>query len=703
MAAPSLNTLNVERLLRPRSVAIVGAAPEPGSIGGNVLANLERFDYAGEIHLVSRTRTEIRGRRCVSAIDELPCGIDAVVLVLPESAIVDAVAACARRQVGSAVVFASGFAEIGEEGRRKQDKLAAIARESGLILSGPNCMGVSNYVQPVALTFDPCDEPRLATDGAGIVAQSGGLITHIRLALRGKGVPLTCAISTGNEAVVGIEDFLAYLVEDEGTRVITLFVEQVRRPAAFLELIRQARTRRKPIVLLHPGRTRRARESTQSHTGALAGRYEAMTAVLRYEGVIQVDTLDELVDVTALLVRCPIPRAPGLAIVTNSGAFKGIALDFCAELGLDLPELGASTRTALEAMLPAFAPVENPLDLTTATISQPAIYGSATQALLDDPGAGALLLSVIAGPLSGQQVRFASLMPAIAKAEKPVIFAPFGDDAPLADDLADALRGSRAILFRSSDRAIRAVARMDAYGRTIRDLEAAKPPADFIPLPLPGRGMIPEYEAKAYIATAGIATPEGALAQTLEEAREIAARIGYPVVLKAQASALPHKTEAGGVIAGVDDSITLAKGWQQLQENVSRFLPIDGVLVEQMAPPGLEMIVGARRDPEWGSILMIGLGGIWTEALNDVRLLSANSDEKAILTEIRKLKGAQLLAGLRGAPPLDEKAVARTVAILAGLMRATPELVEVEINPLRVYAEGQDAVALDALMNVAPD
>ena len=341
MAAKTTPSLrNVDRLLRPRSVAIVGAAPEPGSIGGNVLANLERFGYSGEIHLVSRTRKEINGRSCVPAIDDLPtrnrCRCSGGARELRFSMRWPLVCAA---QAGSAVVFASGFAETGEEGRRKQEKLAAIARDGGLILNGPNCMGVTNYVQPVSLTFDPCDEPTVTQRGIGIIGQSGGLITHIRLALRGKGVPLTCAISTGNEAVGGHRRLPG--LPGRGRGYPSDHAVRGAGPAAgaFLELVRRARTRHKPVVLMHPGRTHRARESSQSHTGALAGSYAVMAAALRQEGVIQVDTLDELVDVSALLAKRPMPPAPGLAILTNSGAFKGVALDFCEELGLDLPEL----------------------------------------------------------------------------------------------------------------------------------------------------------------------------------------------------------------------------------------------------------------------------------------------------------------------------------------------------------------------------
>ncbi len=698
--APAAKLFAVERLLRPRSVAIAGATPEPYSIGGAVLANLERFSYSGAIHLVSRTRKEINGRSCVSSIDDLPLGIDTVVLVIPEAAVFDAVAACVRRQVGSAIVFASGFAELGEEGRRKQERLAAIARDAGLVLNGPNCVGVANYVHGIPLTFEPLSEPSTQQSGVALIAQSGGMTTHIRLALRAKGVPVAYTISTGNEAAVGAEDFLAYLAEDESTRVITLFVEQIRRPSVFLDLVRRARSRGKPVILMHPGRTERARESAQSHTGALAGSYAAMTAVLEREGVLLVPTIDELIDVTTLLARWPSPPSPGVAILTNSGGFKAVMLDLCEELGIQLPRFSPPTYEALKTVLPEFAPIDNPLDLTTVTISKPAIYGQAAQAVLDDPGVGSLLMSAIPGAPKGQMARFASLLPVLEQSVKPIAFAPFGDDAPLADELITAVRDRKIPLFRSSDRALRALARLDAHGRVMNAIHSAPANADLPRLPSPGSGLIPEFRSKKFLAAAGIAIPDGALARSVEEALAIAGRIGYPVVLKAQANALAHKTEAGGVITDVGDAARLAAHWEQLRRNLASYT-LEGVLVEQMAPAGLELIVGARRDPEWGPVLMIGLGGIWTEAFNDVRLLPAEAGEAEILREIHNLKGARLLAGIRGAPPLDEKAVARTAAILAGLMRATPELIELEINPLRVYPESAGILALDALINVA--
>jgi acetate---CoA ligase (ADP-forming) len=695
-------TLPVGRLLRPRSVAIVGASPEPGSIGNNVLANLERSGFTGEIHLVSRNRAEINGRPCVPSIDHLPQGVDSVVLVVPEAAVADAVEACVRRAAGSAVVFASGFAEGGLEGREKQDRITAAARGGGLVLIGPNCIGFTNFTDGVALTFEPLGTAGArCAHGAVIIAQSGAMTTNLRLALLAKGVPVACAISTGNEAVAGVEDFLADALEGDAASLLVLFIEQVRRPRLFLELMRRARAKGIPVVMLHPGRTERARAAALSHTGALAGDHVVMTTVLEEENVLLVDTLDELFDVVPLLVRWPAPSALGAAIVTNSGAFRGIALDFCAESGLELPPLALETQAQLKAMLPAYAAIDNPLDITTIGLAQPDIFGKSARAMLADRAVGAMILAFIPGSAQLQMVRAKQLLPVIAESAKPVAFSLFGDETPLAPEFTGTVRAAGVSLFRSPDRALRAMARLAAYGRLL-----ARPRRDVrtesTPPPLPGRGNIPEYRAKPFLASAGIAVPEGALARTAAEAEASARRIGYPVVLKAQSAELLHKSDAGGVIVGIGDVARLGAAWTTLHENLAKARPglaLDGVLVEGQAQAGLEMIIGARRDPEWGPVVMVGLGGIWTEALRDIRLVGAQCDEEAIVGELGKLKGAALLAGLRGGQTLDKGAVATIVATLGELMRALPDLVEIEINPLVVYPKG--ALALDALMVTA--
>lgn len=693
----------MERLLRPRSVAIVGASAEPASIGNTVLVNLERFGYRGEIHLVSRSRKEINGRPCVPTIDDLPEGIDAVVLIVPEAAVLDTVAACARRKAGGVVVFAAGFAEVGEEGRAKQERLSAIARESGLAMLGPNCIGYLNEVDRVALTFsrDVGQAPDLSGPGVGLIGQSGGMTINIRPALLAKGLSVTHTISSGNEAVNGLEDFLEFLIDDEHTGLIALFVEQVRRPARFLELVARARSRGKPIVMLIPGRTARARQSALSHTGALAGNYAVMRSVLGREAVVLVDTQEELFDVTMLLARWPEPPVLGAGVVTNSGAFRGLALDFCDEVGLDLPVLEQSSYDMLKSMLPAYATVDNPIDMTTLGGVQPDLVGRVSKVMLDDANIGSLIVSVVGGGPRLQVAKAKCMLPLIALSKKPIAFTIMGDEAPLVDEFMQLIRRSRAPFFRSPERAMRAMARVTAYARALHAVRKCAPPSRSRRPHLPGSGVMPEYLGKRYLAEAGIRVPEGALARSADEAKAIAVRIGYPVAIKVQAAALAHKSDAGGVMLNIADEVALGTAWKRLHENIEHARPgcaLEGVLVEQMAEPGLEMIIGARRDPDWGAIVMVGLGGVWTEALGDVRIVPLDIDEEGIVGELRKLKGARLLAGVRGSPPLDERAVARAVAAVAELLRATPEITEIDINPLVVYAAGKGAKALDALI-----
>jgi len=695
-------TAALARLLTPRSIAVVGAQPEPGSLGGAVLANLMRFGFAGDLHLVSRSKTEISGRPCVATIDALPEGIDAVILVVPAAATVDAVAACVRRKAGTAVVFASGFGEADDSGKAAQEQLTAIARQGGLALLGPNCLGAVNYAAGIPLTFEALGEkPTLNGPGIGVIAQSGAMAGTIRYALTGKGLPVSHVISTGNEADLGAEDFLAYLIGDAATSAITLFLEQIRRPKRFMELAARARRAGKPIVLLHPGRSAKAREAAQSHTGALAGDHAVMRTLLAREAVALVDTLDELFDVSQLLHRYPRPPAHGAAVLTNSGAFRGLTLDFAEEFGLALPEIAAATKSRLATVLPPLAVPDNPLDVTTGGMTNPDLFGGAASALLADPAIGSLIVSVIGGDPRQQMDKARSLLPVLRESDKPIVLVYMGDQSPLDADCDAFIRQSGVPFLRSPDRALRAMARLAAFGQA---LAAPRPTAKPATLPsLPAPGIVPEYRAKAFLAATGVPMPASGLARTPDEARTIAARIGYPVVLKAQAAALPHKSDAGGVIPGIADAAALTSGWDSLQANVRRAQPdlaLDGVLVEAMAARGMELLLGARRDGEWDPILVVGLGGVLAEALDDVRLLPADASEDDIIVALKALKSARLLQGFRGAPPVDLAAVARIAATLGRLIGAAPSIAEIEINPLRASAEG--VVALDALMVVTP-
>jgi acetate---CoA ligase (ADP-forming) len=692
----------VARLLKPRSVAVVGASSDPRSMGGVVLANLKRAGFAGDLHLVSRSKAEIDGHPCVMSIDDLPLGVDAIVLLVPQEAVLDAIAACARRKVNGAIVFASGFAEAGPDGRALQEKLAALARERGVVVNGPNNLGFINYVDGIPLTFGeyrPMAEA--GTTGVAVIAQSGAIANAIRDSLIACGLGVTFLISTGNEAVLGVEDFLAEVLEEPTTGVAVLFVEQIRNPPKLLRLAHRARELNKRIVLMQPGRTERAQVAARSHTGAFAGDLAVAHTLLAHAGVAVVDGLDALVDVALLLATRPILGPGRTALMTNSGAVRGLAFDFAHEAGLELAEWSSATAAGLREMFPPFVTIDNPLDMGTVAFSRPELMQRAAQLLIDDAGVNSLILSLFTGRPPQQVEKAEQFLPVIRGSQKPVAFVMLGDPMALDGTFMAMVRNEGAALFRSTERAVRAMAAVNAVARSLAHGSAADGAGKRLDLGDLPAGPVTEYRAKELLAGVGVPVPKGGLAKDLAAAEEIAAHVGFPVALKAQAAALAHKSDAGGVVLSVGDSATLRDAWKELHANVERAKPglvLDGVLVEVMAPKGLELIVGARRDPQWGAVLMLGLGGIWVETLKDVQLLPASAGHAVIAAALGRLKGAALLRGARGAAPIDIAAVAEIARTVGGLMQRSVELAELEINPLVAYSVGNGAMALDALI-----
>lgn len=700
-ATPSFD---LDRLLRPRSIAIVGAQPDRTSIGGGVLANLERYGYKGVLHLVSRTRDEINGRPCVKSIADLPHGIDVVVLIVPQAAIQDSVLACIERGVGGVIVFTSGFAEAGEEGRRQQDELAAICRDANLALLGPNCMGLTNYVDGIPLTFELIERRGVGNrQKVAIVAQSGATAVNIRCAMHARDMAVSYVVATGNEAVLSAEDFVEHLIEKTDAAVVAVYVERISNPQKFLDVARRARAMGKPIVMLHSGSSERGRHAAQSHTGALAGDHALMQTAVRNEAVVLVGTTDELFDVTAVLARFPVPPAGDAGIVTNSGAIRGLAFDFCERIGLQLAGLSPEVDAELHTLVPPYVHVDNPFDIGTTGFANPGIYGTSAAALLKDPNVGTVLLSYVGGSPNLQIAKSDAILPVAAVATKPVILNIVGDDYPLDPEFMRAIRESGIPFFRSPERAMSAMAVISNYAddlaaTTDRAGDGARYPS------LPNSGLVVEHAGKRILDDLGIATPKGELAKTADEAVQAARRIGYPVVMKAQAAALAHKSDVGGVVVGIATDDALRQAWDRMHASIGKAKPglvLDGVLIEEMAKPGLEMVVGAKRDPQWGPVVLVGLGGVWIEALADIRLLPADISRERAIAEIGKLKAAKLLGPFRGQPARDVAAIADVVVKLGALMRATPEIAEVDINPLVVYGEGQGAIALDALFVVS--
>ena len=687
----------IARLLRPKSVAVVGASDKPGALGASVLGNLLRNRFTGAIYPVNPNRAAIGDLPCLPSVDALPFGVDVAVLAIPQPFVLDAVRALAARKAGAAIIFSAGFAEGGPEGLAQQAEIGRIAAEAGMVIEGPNCLGLVNHVDNAALTFVETQVTPPTAPALAVVSQSGAMAAVLCTTMLARAVPVAYSVSTGNEAASGVEHYIDWLVDDPHTQVVAMIVEQFRAPATFLAAARAVHAAGKRIVLLHPGKSSAARESAATHTGAMAGDYALMRAKVERAGVLFAETLEELGDMAAILLRTPaLPRAE-VAVLGESGAFKALTLDLAEELGLPLADLHDDDSPALRAALPVFVPVSNPLDITAQGLSQPAIYTHTLRALIDDPRVGAIVAGIIQGDPVTAQIKVPAILAALDAAQKPVIFAGLDEGADIPAHHVAALRAAGATWLPSTERALRALTRI-GHAAT-RDLADATP----VPLPIPAledeTGVIPEYRAKALLAPLDLPFPRGGFAASADDAVAAADRAGYPVAMKAQASALSHKSDAGGVILNLPDAGAVRAAWPHIHANVAAYDPtitLDGVLIETMGARGLEMIVGARNDPDWGPVVLAGFGGVTAEILKDVTLLTPDLDEAQIIAALMGLKNAPLLAGWRGAPALDVAALAALIRRLAAVLVANPRLRELDLNPVILQPEG--LLALDALM-----
>jgi acyl-CoA synthetase (NDP forming) len=628
-------------------------------------------------------------------------GVDAAILAIPKSGAVEAVEAAGRRAVGGVIVFSSGYAEIDAAGNEEQVELARVATDNDIALGGPNCLGLVNFVDSVPLTFgDVAPNRRVGAPGVAIVAQSGAMSLALTYAAQAQGIPVSYTISTGNEAVLGIEDYLAALLEEEATGAVALLAEQIRRPNDFMALARRARERGVAICVLHAGRGQRAQASSRSHTGAMAGDQAVLRAALTREGVLFVDSLDGLVDTVGYLCQSPPPSCGGVAFMTDSGAAKTLAIDICESLDVSLPELSAATSERLRRELPPFATASNPVDITAMGLNDPTLYGRVLQVLLDDPEVGTVVVSAMPGSEIQGADQVAALLPVLKTAQKPAIYTIMGGEWPLPELNRRAILDAGIPLFRSPERALRAVRDSIVRATVLREREQSGSRRAFHPLALVPAALIDEPTAKSLLSGAGLPVPRSQVATTADEAWDAAHDIGLPVVLKIVSPDIAHKSDVGG-IALVYDEKHLRQSFKEIVSSVAARRPearLKGVLVEQAFRGGVEMIIGAKKDPNWGPFTLVGLGGIWAETLKDSVIVGGGASRSNVLAALRTLRGFPLLRGVRGSPDHDVDALVDAVELIGGLVEATPAIVEIEVNPLLVMAKGRGVVALDALV-----
>ena len=696
--------MSVARLLRPSSIAIVGASDKVGP-GLNAWLTLERLGYPGTVHLVTPSRPELFGRRTYPALDAIADPVDLVFIAVPQAAVLDTVRTAAARGAGGAAILSSGFGEAGAEGVRAQAELSAIARAHGMAVCGPNCLGFLNLAGRAAAwgTTVPDDLP---AGRVAAVVQSGSI--GLALLNAGRDIGLSYLITSGNEAATTAAEYIDYLVDDSDVGVVIGFFEQLREPQRFVAAARRAAALGKPVIVVKSGRSERGREAVMAHTGAVAGSDEVCDAAFRAAGVIRVGSLDELVEMAALCSGIAArPKSRGVAVLSPSGGEIALALDIAEAAGLELPPVGAGASRLAE-LLPGFAHVTNPLDLTWAGLYDPAVARQCAETLAVEPGVGMLvLLQDAPRSLATQQAeRYTRLLRAVGEGavatQTPLVVV-----SNLAVDFhptfAAAARESGAPCLRGTAEGLFAVARYARWATTTPTDVGTSSPARVAAAAearrrwaarAPGRTPV-EHEARDIVAPYGIEGPRERFVHDAEAAVAAARELGYPVVLKAMVGGVVHKTEHGLVHVGLrSDEEMRAEAAAMLGRVGSALL---GLLVQEMVRPVVELLVGGRIDPDFGPVIVVGGGGMLVEVYKDAAVRLAPVSEETAREMIRETRAATLLAGFRGRPAGDVDAAARAVARLSELVADfQSEISEVEINPLAVLERG--AIALDCVI-----
>jgi len=672
------------RLFAPRSIAVLGASRNPAKLGHRLLENLKAEGYPGRLHPVNPGGEPILGLETLSTIEALPDGVDLALISLPAPAVPAAIEALAVRGTGAAVILSSGFGEVDDGGRDVQRRMLATARAVGMRLVGPNCMGV--YSAPARLNGTYFwDLPRL-DGGIAVVSQSGAYGGLIFRHLGDRGLGVRHFLSIGNQSDVDVGEIIDHFADDPATTLIACFIEALQDGRRFVEAARRA-TSIKPVVVLKGGRSDAGRRAAGSHTGSLAGTYDVYRAGFRRAGVVLAEETEEFFDAVETLVACrqrP-PTAPAIAILTVSGGPSVVAADAAEQAGLSVPALGADARSALRALLPSFAAVGNPVDLTPQVA--PDRIGPAVRLVFDEPEiAGAVAVDV------GLDIaEFADAIVAASTATgKPAV--AFAADAP---GIAERFRRGGVAVLPSPERAVRAWRALWRAGRppTSPTSRPRATPTDLArALAAAPAGPAPYALSRRALEAYGVVFCRECSVTTEDEAVGAANALGYPVIVKADAPGLIHRTEAGAVHLDLRDAGTVREAFRDLRSR----LGAPRVLIQERVTAGAELLLGARRDPVFGPVVAVGTGGILTEAVRDVSLALApvGPDEaRAIVGEGPR---ARLLAGVRGRPACDVAPLIEAIVGIGELMAAAARVIEVDVNP--VIAAGATAIAVDALL-----
>jgi acyl-CoA synthetase (NDP forming) len=694
-------TTGLEALFRPRAIALVGATDKSGwSV--NTHLNLRVHEFGGPVYLVNPRTEVVHGDRAHRSLSGLPGPVDLAYVMVPTAAVLDVLREGADSGIRAFVILTAGFGETGPEGARREAEIVAFARERGLTVLGPNGNGYINAAAGITPYGLPIPVP-LLRGPVGVVLQSGGLASAVLSFAQARNLGISLLVSMGNESMLSVTDVVDHLVDDPATRVIALFLESIRQPAEFAAAARRALAAGKPIVALKVGRSDTARHTAQAHTGALTGDDAVIESVFRRLGVVRVRSLEDLIITAGVLAELTKGGLAGnrLGVVTPSGGASEIIADRADDEDLALPPFAPATTAALKAMLPAFADVANPLDVTGYVVVDRTLLGRALEIVVTDPGLDVVLL--LADPLRDEpadpalaRLLLAANARRIAASPRPVVV--------VSNALTDITPVGRQLLAESGYPYVAGGIEhgMTAIGAAVR-WSRARAEAQVTGISLDMEGHIPgspvrpaggvwaEDRAAGFLASCGVPVVPARPAGDEDAAVAAAGELGYPVVVKA--AGLAHKSDTGGVRLNLGDEAEVRAAYRTVRA-VAGGGP---VLVQPYRTGGVELITGIVRDPSWGLMLAVGLGGIWVEVLGDAALRPLPVSAAEVTDALTGLRGAAVLRGARGAPPADLPAVAGVIARIAAVAAALGDRLEsLEVNPLLV--RGDQAEALDALI-----
>jgi acyl-CoA synthetase (NDP forming) len=696
----------LDSFFAPDSIALIGASRDLEKIPGRLLSMLRKNEFPGRLYPVNPNYADIDGLKCYPSIAAVGQPIDLAIVIIPARAVLEALQQCAAAGVRNAVIISSGFAEEGGDSAAMQDAIAALAKTTGMRISGPNAEGFYSEVQRVAATFSPTvdvkpGEPRLIATKRriGIVAQSGGIGFAIYHRARALGVALSYVISAGNESDLGAGEFLDYMVQDPSTDVILLFIEGIRDVEKFLAAARRAAETGKPVIVTKVGRSGAGERAAASHTASMAGWSAAYDAMFAKYGFIISNDLDEAVTIAALLTSNPMPNGDRVAVLTVSGGAGIWGADTVALQGLQVPELSAPIQAEIRTLLPSYGAAGNPIDVTAQGVHSGGLQKSIDLLDVSDE-VDAILVVLSLSSDTRMPFKLAELKPVIDAQNKPIVFYSYTLPSLFARQQ---LAASGVVVLSGLTHVGVAMRQMvqrakftlappaDTAAPTRRDLSAHLKSA-----------TLSEFDSKSLLRAAGIALPDEVLVTEKSGLDAAIARIGLPLVMKIQSRDIPHKSEIGGVRVNLVAKGEAFAAYQTLLDNARRHRPeaaIQGVLVSPMAKKGVEIIIGTLLDATFGPMVMVGLGGITTELFRDVIYRPAPLGAAEASAMLDELKAAPLLKGFRGAAVADIAALSQLIAQLSMLAaQYSNQIAEIEINPVLVHPAGRGVTIVDALV-----